>query len=143
MVAFFRAAQRIGIAGGLGIVLLSGFGYNLLLTSLPNQRGNLALKMAALAAMLLFCLGWAILMGATARRRNWSSDGCFRFAALSLMVLGPANLLVLSQFVPVRFGPYTVFLAIGPSVGAMARKIAFPELKFGHAPSPLTTLRLN
>lgn len=143
MVAFSRAAQRIGIAGALGITLACSVAYNLLVL-LPSYREILALRIAALAAILLASFGWAILVGLTARKRNWSSAQCFRFSALSLMILGPANALLLSYFVPLHPASYTVFFAMAPFFGAIAQKIAFPELKSGDRQTDqLTILHLN
>ena len=141
---FLRRAQKIGIAGGLGLVLLSSLGYNLPLLFLPSHRGSLVLRLAFVSALLSFSLCWAILIAAIARKRHWSADECFRFTAFSLMGVGTANLLILSRFAPIPFAEYTGFFATAPFFGSLARKMAFPQLKFGQPETPsLTILRLN
>ncbi len=121
--------QHVGIAGGLVIVLLSAACYNVLLVLLP-RHGSALEALAIVSAMLLFCLGWAVLIGATARKRNWTADRCYGFAIFSLMAIGIADTLLLSRFTNAHsWNLITLFICMGGSVGNTARKFAFPELR--------------
>lgn len=139
--AFWHAAQRIGIAGGLGAVLLSGVLFNLALL----HRGSLAWRLAGALSFFVLALGWAVLTGAVARLRKWSTKESSLLAGVSFFVIGAIDVRILSDITSLHVAfAITPFLCSIAPMGFIARKIAFPELKFFYQePSQLTTLHLN
>jgi hypothetical protein len=118
--------QKVGWIGGLVIIAVSSIGVvRMLLLPKPWPR---SLTCLVLLLVVTFGLGWATLWGGLGRKLQWSHRKSYTVAAFSFMLVG---------FVAAAkggFGFITLSLCSATVVGALARKIAHPELGWGSPP---------
>jgi hypothetical protein len=128
-----RAAHRLGLAGGLGFMLVGAVGFATITMTRPVWRHSLTHRIEAvvtiLIALALLSYGWAVAVAAIGRRRGWSAVRCYRTAAAPLLIIGGAW----AFFGVIRdaeFSAGVLLLATAASTGHMARKLAYPASKF-------------
>lgn len=120
--------QKFGWIGGLAIAALASAGAASLLFNLRPKPWPRSLVLLLLLLIAAFSFGWAVFWGVVGRTRRWSHRQCYIVPALSFILVG---ILLAAKG---GFELFTFGVLWGPLVGAISRKLAYPELKFGGPP---------
>lgn len=119
-------ARKFGLMGGLALTALSVAGILLLFPTPKPWPRSLVTVLLSLVATMGF--GWGLFCAAIGRMQQWSHKRCYVVATFSFMLIG----FLLATKGGFQFGIGFPFWA--PLVGALCRKILYPELKFGGPP---------
>ncbi len=137
---FLLSAQKLGLAGGLALSLISMMtavrlamhgAFRLQLLSLPRNL--------LFSSMLVFAFGWAITCAGLARKRKWESRTCDSFALFSYFGLALLPFFLVHQI----WSGAELCIFVAPCFRTLSRKIAFPHLKLERQPEPLISLHLS
>lgn len=114
-------------------------------SDLLRELGRPGLALVLVAVTLLFMASWPTFSAAIAMKGHWTPERCYWFAGSGFLFVIAVVSLPLLWLNPVAF-PNFGFVALVGLVGAIARKIAHPELKFwrpGRERKAITTLPLR